>query len=75
MAQRTKMFKQKLPSGKFKDVKIACYAQYVEMQSGLNAAEVIGEKNGQPLLSNQTLQSYLDDMRNGMIDFTEVETW
>lgn len=71
MAQRTKMFKQKLPNGKFKDVNIGMWASYIAMNSGLTAQQMIGNLSGE----KGNIQSQLDAISNDTLDFVEVDTW
>lgn len=71
MAQRTKMFKQKLPSGQFKDVNIGMEATYVYMNSGLTAQQMIGNLSGK----DGSIQSQLDAILGDTLDFVEIDTW
>lgn len=71
MAQRTKMFKQKLPNGKFKDINIGMWASYITMNSGLTAQQMVGDLSGK----DGSIQSQLDAILGDTLDFVEIDTW
>lgn len=73
MAQRTKMFKQKLPDGTLQDIDISMKAQYVDMNNGYTAEEVIGDVIRYP--DFKSFQAQLDYFFNGQMDLEEVDTW
>lgn len=73
MAQRTKMFKQKMPDGTLKDTDISMKAQYVDMANGYTAQELIGDIIGIPNFTD--FQTQLNYYFDGKMELEEVESW